>query len=518
MNRLRAHFVFMLFGAFVGNVNAIERKLEQKDFPCNNYEYVISDTCNLFGKNISIPKGCIIKFKKKGCIKNGVINFNGTKLRNPKFIDCRYSGDVIMKGDITDSVFCKGTEFDNDVLWWLIEQTANNGTTLELTKDYFINSSRVFSKPYQQDNRSYVVIESKSFTIKGNKHTIFDTHQHKGHFNKDFMVLVGCNNVKVESLYFEGLYNEVNNIAKEGVKDFPPPGGTNVILCVGDTKGIKIVDGKCKHCFSYIWCGCDPQVPVEATNRNYYNDNLVVKGFEDVDVEVDAFDTQYPVAVFKGKKIKVRLHFLYARRGCRLQGVEDADISIEGAFATTPVMLLLKDAISYSDKTFTNRIYNACSNIEAKIERLNVEDKITKYRWYDIALNLGCYGSPNSNTFSQFVHRCTSYSFRNINVSYSCGVQQYAILFSPERRGSISDEYELNLSMCSGGGLTDAEIENVDRRLKLNIIRCNLKAISMFFNSQDEISILKSSVMKFTNKRASSPSLKEKNSKVIYVK
>ena len=517
---MRKLFVFLCFSIlclFSGKIKAAENRLSQPDFSLANHKYVICDTCNLEGGIIRIPEHCTISFEGVGCIKNGTILFNGTNIHRPKFLDCKYGGDIQIEGSVIDSLFCRGTDYDQDVLWWLIEQTANNGTTLELTKDYAICSSRIYSEPYKQRERSYVVLKDKSFTIKGNKHTIYDRHEHKGHFNKDFLVLVGCHQVLIESLYFEGLHNEINSIATLGQNQIPAPGGTNVILCVGDTDGIRVVDGRCRHCYSYIWCGCDPQVSMDAQNRCYYNDNLVVKGFENVDVEVDAYDTQYPVAVFKGRNVKVRLHFLYARRGCRLQGVDDADVKIEGAFATTPVMLLLKDAISYADHSFTNRVYNACSNINAEIERIAAVDSITNYKWWDIALNIGSYdGQDSLATAREFNGRQTPYQFKNIKVKYNCNAQQYAVLFTPRRKLSLQDEYEIVLHHCMGGGLTDSGLANEHSKLKLNLTKCNVDRISMSFNDSDEIAINASTVRSFQNKKQSHPQIKAKRSKVTY--
>lgn len=517
----RLHIILCLIFSYslVFHVNANVRTISQSDFILVNREYLISDTCDLNGNNISIPANSTLKFTGLGCITNGSIQFNDTKLIYPNFLDCRYCGDIVVADNIIDSLFCKSSSFDQDVLCWLIEQAANNNTTLELTKDYNICCSRIYSEPYEQNNRSYVIIENKSFSIKGNKHTIYDHHEYKGHFSKDFMVLVGCHNVKIENLYFEGLHNEINNLAIEGATKFPAAGGTNVVLCLGDTKGIKIVDGKCKHCMSYIWCGCDPITPVNETNRNYYNDNLVINGFEDIDVEIDAFDTHYPIAIFKGQNVKVGLHFLYARRGCRLQGVDNADVQIHGAFATSPVMLLLKDAVSYSDNAFTSRIYNACSNIEARIVRLEEQDSITNYNWCDIALNIGCYNGLDSlATAKQFFNRKTPYEFKNINISYICNVQQYAVLFSPRKNKCLTDIYELNFKDCFGGGLTDSNISNEYSHLKLNITESNLKKISMNFNQGDDIVIRNSSIDLFENKRKSDPKIQSQQSIINYTK
>lgn len=500
-------------------LKATEFTISQEYFLRENYEYVISDTCNLNGNEIILPIGCMIKFIENGCIKNGIITFNDTKLINQNFLDCKYKGNIIVDGDIFDNSFCKNSMYDQDVLWWLIEQTANNSTTLELTKDYNISCSRIYLAPFQQNNRSYVIIENKSFTINGNGHTIYDNHEHKGHFSKDFIVLFGCKNVKIESLYFVGVHNEVNSLVKKGGTKFPAPGGTNVILCIGDTKGIRIVDGKCSHCSSYIWCGCDPKVSINDIKRNHYTDNLVVNGFEDIDVEIYAFDTHYPVAIYKGHNVRVRLHFFYARRACRLQGVDKADIQICGAFVTTPVMLMLKDAISYTDHTFSSRIYNACSNIYAKIVRLEEQDTITKYKWYDIALNVGCYNGLDSlATARQYFDRKNPYEFKNINVTYICDVQQYAILFSPHKNLEIKDIYEIKLTDCMGGGLKDSNISNEYCQLKLDIEKSELKKISMRFNENDNIEISNSAISIFENKNKSHPNIKSNRSIINYIK
>lgn len=501
MNRLFLIFYVIFSNLLAFNLKAAEYAISQDDFIRENYEYVISDTCDLIGREIILPLGCTIEFIGNGCIKNGIIKFNDTKLINQNFIDCKYKGNIIVNGDILDYTFCKNSLYDQDVLWWLIEQTANNGTTLELSKDYNINCSRIYSAPYQQNNRSYVIIENKSFTIKGNKHTIYDHHEHKGPFSKDFIVLVRCKNVKMESLYFEGVHNEINSLVKDGATEFPAPGGTNVILCIGDTKDIRVVDGKCSHCSSYIWCGCDPKVPILDMKRNHYTDNLVVNGFEDIDVDIYAFDTHYPVAIYKGKNVKVRLRFFYARRACRLQGVDKADVQIYGAFVTTPVMLLLKDAVSYADNTFSTRIYNACSNIYARIVRLEEQDTITNYKWYDIALNIGCYNGLDSlATARQFFDRKTPYEFKNINVSYICDAQQYAVAFSPHKNAQLKDIYEIKLKDCMGGGITDSNISNKYRQLKLDIEKSELKKISMRFNEDDNIVISNSSISLIENK------------------
>lgn len=519
MNRLILMFYIILSYFLVFNLKAAEYTVSQDDFLRENYEYVISDTCDLKGNEIIMPIGCMIKFMGNGCIKNGIIIFNDTKLINQTFLDCKYKGNIIVDCNIIDNSFCKNSIYDQDVLWWLIEQTANNGTTLELTKDYNINCSRIYSVPYQQSNRSYVIIENKSFIIKGNKHTIYDHHEYKGHFSKDFIVLVRCNNVKIESLYFEGVHNEVNSLVKEGVTKFPAPGGTNVILCIGDTRGIKIVDGKCNHCSSYIWCGCDPKVPINDRKRNHYTDNLVVNGFKDIDVEIYAFDTHYPVAIYKGSNVKVKLKFFYARRACRLQGVDKADIQVCGAFLTTPVMLLLKDAISYTDNTFSTRVYNACSNIDAKIVRLEEQDTITKYKWYDIALNIGCYdGLDSLATARQYLDRKNPYEFKNINVSYTCDVQQYAILFSPHKNLQLQDFYEIKLKDCRGGGLTDSDIYNEYHQLKLDIEKSELKKISMSFNVSDSIVISNSAISLFENKNKLYPKVITNRSIINYIK
>lgn len=518
MIRIIGLFFYVLYCFFPFALFAKERKVSQKEFLRDNYEYIISDTCNLESKEIKLPKNSRLRFKKNGCIKNGTIVFNGCKIINPHFVDCKYEGDIKVTEEIIDSTFCKNGTYDQDVLWWLIEQTAKNCTTLELTKDYTICSARIYSFPYAQDKRSYVILENMSFKIKGNKHTIYDTYKHSGHFGKDFIVLKHCHNVQIESLYFIGLHNEINNIANKGANKFPAPGGTNVILCIGDTKNIKIVDGKCSHCCSYIWCGNDVKVDVESRKRNYYTDNLVVNGFENFDIEVDAFDTQYPIAIYKGRNIKIKLHFLYARRGCRLQGVQHADINISGAFVTTPVMLLLKDVISYTDDTFSTRVYNACSDISAYIRRNDVTDTVTNYKWYDIALNIGCYGGDESlATSDQFKVRKTPYLFRNINVQYECNAQQYAVLLSRNNIGSLRDIYDLTLTDCHGGGIEGAGITNNHSELKLSISNCKLNKISMNFNNQDQISIVDSKINLFDNKSNTTPQIKTDKSKINFV-
>ena len=50
-----------------------------------NTKYTIKYKFDLEGKEIVIPSGCTLRFKKNGCIRNGIVIFNDMRVENPQF-------------------------------------------------------------------------------------------------------------------------------------------------------------------------------------------------------------------------------------------------------------------------------------------------------------------------------------------------------------------------------------------------------------------------------------------------
>ena len=50
-----------------------------------NTKYTIKYEFDLEGKEIVISFGCTLRFKKNGCIRNGIVIFNDTRVENSQF-------------------------------------------------------------------------------------------------------------------------------------------------------------------------------------------------------------------------------------------------------------------------------------------------------------------------------------------------------------------------------------------------------------------------------------------------
>lgn len=454
-----------------------------------NTIYVIQYDFTL-SENITVPANCVLEFDG-GSLSNGNIMMNNTVLSGKiHFNDIVFAGNIKCDGIIDDRCYLGGD--DNNMLQWLIKQAAYNNITLSLHRDYTINPKEFA----QFSSIPFVSIENNDgFSINGNGHTIYNNYVHGENKTRILVLLKSCNNITVSDLYFVDNHNEANTIVGSTQELRGHTGGTTVLRFARDSNNINVVGAKCRNCFSYLWCGIDPIVV--AGQETELTDNFVVKGFTNVNAQVDAYNTSYPVAIYVGSNIAIKTTGYFCHRITRIQGVDNGTLDIKGAYTTTPTMLLIADGAGYTDDTFETRKFLPCSNIYATIENLYNVDDADGQNWYDVCAYIKSYDVsediyPNIN----YRTRDTAYYFKNINVEFrsNLGNDGTGVYVVPNKKSDIEDVYEINIHNSRDSRVTVVGSDSIDNLVNVVLSDSVLPSIDGGLKDNVFITLKKSTV------------------------
>lgn len=379
------------------------------------YDYDLDD------KEITIPEGCILKFVG-GSFKNGIIIFNDTININPNYIKCKYKGTIKDKF-INDINF--GNNCEEDSLYFLINNTANNNGVLNLYNDYNLDYNNTIDNGKYEYTLLYIK-NNNGFTINFyNK--IYDTITNN---EKSYCLLTleNCNNININNLY----YNSNNNVDV----DNNIVNTNNVILIhtYGDNYNININVLYCKNIITPIKQGSyggslDNKLKNKCIN-GLYNSNIYIN---------DIYNVKYGSAIEIGYNINIHINnFNFVHRALYLGGVKNSKIYISGRNADSSTFILLTDSIKYNinDINYTNPIY-----IEPSDLNIFVSDLGSNFESQSL-VTLQCYGKKDN-----FVNRNIEYVYDNINIEVKYSNDKNIVChFTMHKHTTLNDKVIVNIN------------------------------------------------------------------------
>lgn len=468
-----------------------------------NTIYEVRYAFDLGGGTLTIPSGSILKFDG-GKISNGQITFSGNScsVESPNFEECTFTGDIITGAVIEDKGFAIGNINGSNVLSWLVTQAANNSATLNLSRDYYVDSVRTQTEGFYVEY-GFLQLSNKSFNINGNCHTIYDEHVYGVGAAIPIFLLMNCHDITVRNLYYEGLHNDNNNKTNYDTLGQFNSGGGVLFWLNGDTDNFNVIDGRIRYGQKYVAYGCVSFVSMsDINNRIQGKDNLCVKGLTNSTFEIDAFDCVHPLAVCKGSNIKAKVKFNYVSRGVALYGVQNAEVYVEGCHCTTPIMVLLKDVISYTDDTYSTRVFSNCNNIKAYVKWLDIEDTYTSYIWGDIFVSLANYDiEGNNETAPQFAERTTPYKCDNIQLNIDgTPTNGFAFDFVGPNCSEGTDVYAVELSGVSNRYILIDRQASTSKIINLKLKNANIYGLLGYINSNSTICLENSIIGSLSNR------------------
>lgn len=379
------------------NIQQGKNILTQDMINQENTIYIIQYDYDLNGAEITIPNNCTLQFEG-GSLSNGTINFNNTVLKgNYKFNNCYLNNKIISK-NLSDDNFIGNTNYDINILRFLINNCAYNNTILNITRDYTITFENIEIKPNK--GRNFVYIENNNgFTINFNNHkindNIFDENNHY------FISLDNCNNINVLNL-------EYNSIYPDFIQDPYEKDSANGAVPIKTS-------GDCGNCVFYI-IGNKVGAIVRAgdfgdwdgTHGGGITPNYVHKGLYNSRIVVNGYRVGYALAIYTGENLDIISRFNYAHRGIYLTGVKNSSVNGKGANVTTPVILLLGESVYYDEEdiTYSNPLFRCCSDIKANIVDIGSINK------YTTGVHINSYDEQ-----FHFSERKNSLNWDNINIS-----------------------------------------------------------------------------------------------------
>lgn len=303
-----------------------------------NTKYTIKYDFDLEGKKLIIPSGCTLRFKKNGCIRNGTVIFNNTRVEYPRFTNLIKADGIIYAKNINASDF--GFCDDTDKLLFLLYQLGNNRELLLEPRTYTINSLKYKGKMKYDD--AFVCFDQiKGIYINGNGAVIRDSadKQSIGSGFYSFIKFTKCSDVSINNLSYSWTYESVLHPKVEGII---------FIRTIDECSNFKL-DVNVNNAGRGLYSG----------NWNYYGD--AGRGLCDSYIKVRAQKVGYSIAIEKGDNLQIENYFNIAHRGTYLAGVTNSKVYVEGKDAySTNVNLLMTDTHDANGSYF-------CDNIDVTV-------------------------------------------------------------------------------------------------------------------------------------------------------
>lgn len=303
-----------------------------------NTTYIIKYEFDLEGKELVIPLGCTLRFKKKGCIKNGTVIFSDTKVERPHFKDLIKADGGINAKIINASDF--GFFDDTDKLRFLFSQLDKDLELILESRTYTINSLKYKDRVIYDDG--FVCFDQcDGIIINGNGAVLQDSADKSRIGNGFYSLLkfIQCSNVSIRDLDYTWVYESVLHPKVEGI----------IFIRTIDECTNFDLDISVNNAGRGIYSG----------NWNYYGD--AGRGLCDSRIKVRAHKVGYSIAIEKGDNLQIENYFNVAHRGTYLAGVTNSKIYVEGKDAySTNVNLLMTDTHDANGSYF-------CDNIDATI-------------------------------------------------------------------------------------------------------------------------------------------------------
>lgn len=378
-----------------------------------NTIYDIRYAFDLDGASVTIPAGCVLHFDG-GVLMNGTISFNSTILQSEHFVGCSFSGTIKVDHDLHDYNFCDisaQTTNDMEFLAWLISQASENPHTLHLSRNYNIVIPR--RRDDRLSLRRYgVEISGKTFSIDGGGFTIYDNTQYEKNQSYPFILAFDCHDIVIKDINFIGTNNSANSITDNPTSvDNAGSGGADFLALFGEVKNVSVSGLHVEHCHWGVGFGTSTNVSIDSEyHSSPINDNLTINGLVGCKVDVSAYDVSYGFMCCKGSNLDVSVYVEYCSRACYFAGVTNSKANVKGRFCHTPVLMYCKDAMSYTDDTYTQRVFTMCDNLDLSIEHLPLDNNVTQYPFSDIPLEVTTYGNGDSAIDLQFATRTNLYN------------------------------------------------------------------------------------------------------------
>lgn len=391
------------------------------------------------GGSITIPANCTLKFDG-GSISGGTIVFNGTKLENPKFVDCLYNGNVQV--DFLDDRNFTSTD-DGNCLKWLLEQCLLLGIKLDINRNY------TFTMP--QGGLAIIPVE---VTVTG---AVIDFHNHT--ITDDW---TGTTEGDIRGLI--SIRGRVSGLSISNVRLYDLNNNTHLHnkslgMCGLITKGecsditlanisMKYGDGVYRH-GGYL------------PNQNLVVNGVVNSKFSGIKTE----DASYTLAIYRGCNLDIEVEANHPHRGLYLAAVDNAKVRYRGYHPEeTHCHILVQEGVCYKDDTFAEWDMRGCNNIDivAELPQSAYSESLNEQ-----IVAFGTYGTGDNN---EFANRTLPTCHNNVRltpiVRGTTRINTFIHCHYPDEQDSLSTNVILkNIELC------DADLSMSKNVLGINLRR-----------------------------------------------
>lgn len=204
-------------------------------------EYVVREVIDLKGKQVNVPNGVTISFKKGGAIVNGILNGKGTKINSKTdgVLGVKLTGTWCVE-KVKDIVFSKEYLSDAEIISNLNviqSDTVNNEITI--TRDYKVTIAKTGGAGLDLKSNTTLVLEA-TLALAPNDYKSYSIINIKGKENVTFkggkiVGDVGCHTYIEDSSSEWGMGININESCNVTIKD------VLISRCTGD--GIYISGG-----------------------------------------------------------------------------------------------------------------------------------------------------------------------------------------------------------------------------------------------------------------------------------
>ena len=330
--------------------------------------YYVNKDVNLNGDTLVFHSGSKLRFKG-GVIANGGIIFDSTRIENrPKFRNCSYNGDIIIK-KIDDRNFTSSD--DLGTLRFLLKNTINLGIRCEINRDYTINMKDV---PGSVGILSFRNIDSGA-DIHFNHHTISNTHPFLPNQIKPVLRFFNVKNVTIHDCKFHDTDENNTHYFEEST-------GCSFIQCIGDCESINLLNCSQENGDCIL------------RSAGYGLEEQPTRGIFNSVIKVKSFNSGYGLVLSCGDSLTIDIETNSPHRGFYCTGVSNSTINYSGYNPVeTKTHILVKDAVyRYVDESGNASLdMKGCSNltINAYVPVLNSGEQILCLQSYGSGLKEG---------------------------------------------------------------------------------------------------------------------------------
>ena len=346
-----------------------ERVIALKD----NQSYTVSKKVDLKGKTLFFPKGCTVVFKG-GVIKNGVIQFDSTKIEGqPSFVNCNYLGNISID-NIDDR--CFGSQDETGTFRFLLINAIDNGVRCDFNKNYRISMEDASTLDGLLSFRE--IDSGADIYFHGN--TISNNYPFRSEAIKPVIVFHNVKNVTFHDLYF---HDDDEHHCRRHKRSM----GCTFIQCYGDCEGVNLLNCSQENgdCIlrSGVWVHNETR-PEDTPRRGLYNSVL----------RVCSKNVGYGLVLYCGDSLDLDITVTNPHRGFYCTGVSNSKIRYEGYNPLeTKTHILIKDAVYLRTNATGKEVLDmkGCDHLDitAIIPKIQSGERVIGFQSYGTGLKEG---------------------------------------------------------------------------------------------------------------------------------